>query len=229
MKILRLGQRRGSTLGRARTSLATLALALLGSFTLAGAGGDTLGPPTNNGTGPGNSGPDDAFAGGGGDDETVGTLPTFDGGPTFDLMRNARTARPLLYVQGSADAVLSSALVVRGDHRVFAQAMPSGELRLVFLGDVQVSFDRNGFHAGSLRVGVAIPEGAPILRTNAVWNGQSIANGWWSYVYELPIAQFEANGQLDQAPVFAGVTTPQGSTAVRAHATVDLVTLSQRR
>lgn len=216
-----------STLGRGRVSLVALMLVLSGAFTLASAGADVLGPPPGqpSSTGPGcGSG---GCAGGGGDDETIGTLPTFHGGPMFDWMRFGRVDRPLLFVQGSANEVLSSAAYLLGDPSVIAQSMPNGELRLVFVGGVEVAFDRLAFHAASLKVGVVIPDGMPILRTNAMWNGNSIGP-WWTYVYELPIAQFEANGFLDQAPVIAGVTTPVGSTVVRARANVDFVTLTQR-
>lgn len=210
---------RGQASGRGLSTLAITAFVLLGAGALSGFSGDAPNAP---GSGAGAS-----TYGGGGDDETVGTLPTFDGGPTFDLLRHARITRPSLYVQGTVDEVLSSAVVVRGDRRVLAQPMPGHELRLVFLGDAQISFDRNAFHAASLRVGVAMPENSTILRSAAAWNGQSI--GTWTYVYELPIAEFEASGLLDQAPVLAGVATTQGATAVRAQASFDFVTLTQRR
>lgn len=218
----------GSTLGRGRVSIVSLMLVLSGAFTLLSAGGDILTPPPGHpsSTGPG-CGSGGCAAGGGGDDETIGTLPTFHGGPTFDWMRFGRVDRPLLYVQGSPEAVLTSAAYLVGNPSVLGQAMPNGELRLVFVGRVEVAFDRSAFHAAALKVGVAIPERLPILRTNAMWNGNAIGP-WWTYVYELPIAQFEANGFLDQAPVLAGVTTPLGSTLVRARANSDFVTLTQR-
>lgn len=208
--------------GRGVAPLASLALVLLGAGVLSGFGSGS--PETPGGP---NAGSTSGGFGAGGGDETVGTLPAYDGGPTFDMLRYARIARPSLYVQGSVDEVLSSAVVVRGDRRVLAQAMPGGELRLVFLGDAQVGFDRNAFHASNLRIGVVVPDGQPILRSAAAWNGQVIST--WTYVYELPIAQFESNGLLDLAPVLAGVSTPQGLTSVRAQASVDLVTLSQVR
>lgn len=214
---------RGGSPGRGLAPLASLALVVLGAGVLSGFGGDSPEAPAGANSGSTSGG----FGAGGGDDETVGTLPAFDGGPTFDVLRYARLARPALYVQGAVDEVLSSAVVVRGDRRVLAQAMPGGELRLVFLGDAQIGFDRNAFHAANLRVGVVVPDGQPILRSAAAWNGQVLP--LWTYVYELPIAQFEANGLLDQAPVLAGVSTAQGLTSVRAQASLDFVTLTQSR
>jgi len=210
----------GQASGRCLSSLTLTASVLLGVGALSGFGGDA---PTAPGPGAGAS----TFGGGGGDDETVGTLPSHYGGSIFDIQRYARITRPSLYVQGSVDDVLSSAVLVRGDRRVHAQTMPGGELRLTFLGDAQVGFDRNAFHAANLRVGVSLPETSTVLRSGAAWNGQSIST--WTYVYELPIAQFEANGLLDQAPVLAGVSTTHGATSVRAQASPDLVTLTQRR
>ncbi len=175
----------------------------------------------------GDSSSESTSAGGGGDDETVGTLPISGAGDTLVVLRAARITRPSLYIQGSVDEVLSNAVFARGDRRVLAQPMSNGELRLVFLGDAQVGFDRNGFQAANLRVGVVVPQGASILRSGAAWNGQALST--WTYVYELPIAQFEANGLLDQAPVLAGISTSQGSTSVRAHASFDAVVLTQRR
>ncbi|MCY2961260.1 MAG: hypothetical protein NTY35_13950 [Planctomycetota bacterium] len=210
---------RGRASGRGLSSVAVLAFVLLGAGALSGFGGDA--PTTPGGAGA------NSFGAGGGDDETVGTLPAFDGGPTLDVQRRGRITRPSLYVQGSVDEVLSSAVVVRGDRRVLAQPMPGGQLRLVFLGDAQIGFDRNAFHAAQLQVGVTVPDGHAVLRSAAAWNGQSI--GTWTYVYELPIAQFEAAGLLDQAPVLAGVATAHGATSVRAQASVDFVTLTQRR
>ena len=207
----------GSSLGRGSSAMLSAALLVLGAGLLT-SGGLPSAPDTGGG-----------FNGsaGGGDDETVGTLPNFDGEDTFDVLRYARITRPSLYVQGPVDEVLASAIAVRGDRRVLAQPMSNGELRLVFLGDAQISFDRTGFHAASFRVGVVVPQGASILRSAAAWNGQALST--WTYVYELPIAQFEANGLLDQSPVVAGVSTTQGSTMVRAQANVDLVTVTQRR
>lgn len=206
----------GSSLGRGSSAVLSAALLVLGAGLLT-----STGNPSAPGAGGGFNG-----AAGGGDDETVGTLPNFEGEGTFDVLRYARITRPSLYVQGSVDEVLSSAISVRGDRRVLAQPMSNGELRFVFLGDAQIGFDRNGFHAASLRVGVVVPQGASILRSAAAWNGQALST--WTYVYELPIAQFEASGLLDQSPIVAGVSTTQGSTMVRAQANVDLVTLTQR-
>lgn len=206
-----------SPLARLSTLVAsTFAVLVVGALSSFGEGPNTPGSGTTSG-----------FGAGGGDDETVGTLPTYDGGPVLDVFRNARLTRPSLYVQGRVDEVLSGVLTVRGDNDVLAQAMPGGELRLVFLGDAEVGFDRHSFHAANLRVGVTVPDGAPVLRSAAAWNGHAI--GSWTYVYELPIAQFEANGLLDQAPVLAGVVTTQGATSVRAGANTDLVLLRQRR
>ncbi len=210
----------GQASGRCLSSLVLTAFVLLGAGVLSGFGGDAPNAP---GSGAGAS----TFGGGGGDDETVGTLPTYNGGSAFDILRHARITRPSLYVQGTVDEVLSSAVVVRGDRRVLAQTMPGGQLRLTFLGDAQVGFDRNSFHTANLRVGVTVPENSTVLRSAAAWNGQSIST--WTYVYELPIAQFEANGLLDQAPVLAAVSTTQGATSVRAQASPDLVTHPQRR
>lgn len=211
---------RESASGRSCSSLALLAFVVLGAGAATGFSGDAPNAP---GAGAGAT----TYGGGGGDDETVGTLPTHAGDSMLDLVRNARIVRPSLYVQGSVDDVLSAVVVVRGDRRVAAQAMPGGELRLVFLGNAQIGFDRNAFHAASLRVGVVVPEQATVLRSAAAWNGHVIST--WSYVYELPVAQFESSGQLDQAPVQAGVSTTQGSTSVRAQASFDFVTLTQVR
>lgn len=197
---------------------ALLAFAWLGIGTLAARGNDGPGRPGTD------SGPS-SF--GGGDDETVGTLPIFGGGSTLDVRRHARITSPSLYIQGSVDDVLSAAVSVRGDRRVLAVPMWNGDLRLVFLGEAQIGFDRNAFHAAQLDVGVIVPESSTVLRSGASWNGQSL--GTWSYVYELPIAQFEANGMLDQAPIHAAISTTHGATSVRANANVDLVTLTQLR
>lgn len=208
--------------GSGKRPLGRLSTLVAGTFVVLAAGA-----VSSFGDGSPNSPNSGSFGAGGGDDETVGTLPTYDGGPVLDVRRHARLTRPSLYVQGAAGDVLSAVVGVRGDNDVLAQAMPGGQLRVVFLGEAEVAFDRNAFHAASLRVGVTVPDGAPVLRSAAAWNGQSI--GSWTYVYELPVAQFEANGLLDQAPVLAGVVTTQGSTAVRAGATADVVTLAQRR
>jgi len=201
----------------ASSLVASAVLVLAAGFLTSG------GDPNAPGLAGGSEGPTSA---GGGDDETVGTLPIAGDQDTFIVLRAARITHPSLYIQGSVDEVLSNAVFVRGDRRVLAQPMSNGELRLVFLGDAQVGFDRNGFHTANLRVGVVVPQGASILRSGAAWNGQALST--WTYVYELPIAQFEANGLLDQAPVLAGISTSQGSTSVRAQASLDAVVLTQR-
>ena len=215
--------------GRARTagglSLAALTLLLLGA-----GGSSAYGSPqggSGSGGAGGGGGAPSFSGGGGGGDETVGTLPSYNGGPVLDIRRHARIVRPSLYVQGPVNDVLSAAVDARGDRRVLAQPMPGGELRLVFLGDVQVGLDRNSFHAAALRVGVVTPDASPVLRSAASWNGQDLPT--WTYVYELPIAQFEASGLLDQAPVLAGVATAQGVMRYRASANADMVVLTQRR
>jgi hypothetical protein len=205
--------------GRGSASLATITVLALGSALLCSFSGDAPTAP--------NSGSTDAFSGGGSGDETVGTLPTFDGGPVLDIQRNGRIVRPSLYVQGPVDAVLSAVVDLRGDERVLAQPMPAGELRLVFLGTAQVTFDRNAFASSALDVGVAVPANAVVQRSGAFWNGQNLP--WWTYVYELPVAEFTQSGLLDQAPVVAGLQTSAGSTLVRAQSNPDFVTLVQRR
>lgn len=207
-----------SRLGRGASSLLASAMLVLAAGFL------TSGDSPN---APGVAGGAAGSASAGGDDETVGTLPISGGEGSLDVLRKARILRPSLYIQGSVDEVLSNTVFVRGDRRVLAQPMSNGELRLVFLGESQVGFDRNGFHSANLRVGVVVPQGASILRSGAAWNGQSLSS--WTYVYELPVAQFEASGLLDQAPVTASISTSQGSTSVRAHANPDVVVLMQRQ
>jgi hypothetical protein len=207
-----------------RGSASLVALTLL----LLGASGSSAFAGPENGTGTGGGGGTPSFSGGGGGgDETVGTLPSVNGDDVLDIRRFARIVRPSLYIQGHRDDVLAAAVAARGDRRVLVQPMPGNELRVVFLGDVQVGFDRNSFHVAALRVGVVAPESSPILRSGASWNGQDLPT--WTYVYELPIAQFEANGLLDQAPILAGVATAQGVMRYRAHANVDMVVLTQGR
>ncbi len=217
----------GAARGRAASargiaSLAVLTLLLLGASGLSA----FAGPDNGSGTGGGGTGPS-MSGGGGGGDETVGTLPSIDNGSVLDVRRFGRIVRPSLYIQGAPDDVLSAALVARGDRRVLAQPMPGGELRLVFLGNVQVGLDRDSFHNAALRVGVVLPESSSALRSFASWNGQELPS--WTYVYELPIAQFEANGLLDQAPVLAGVATAAGAMRYRASASPNLVVLTQGR
>jgi len=219
----------GAARGRAASARGIASLAVL-TLLLAGASGLSAfaGPDNGPGSGTGGGGAPPSFSGGGGGgDETVGTLPSVGNGPVLDIRRLGRITRPSLYIQGPIHDVLSAAVVVRGDRRVLAQPMSGGELRLVFLGDVQVGLDRQSFHVAALRVGVALPESSSALRSFASWNGQELPS--WTYVYELPIAQFEANGLLDQAPVLAGVQTAAGVMRYQASAQPELIVLTQGR
>ncbi|MBL8863266.1 MAG: hypothetical protein JNK02_14815 [Planctomycetes bacterium] len=178
-------------------------------------------------TSPGSGNPSFS-AGGGGGDETVGTLPSTNGGSTLDVLRFGRLVRPSLYVQGPIDALYGALVGVRGDRRVLAHPQPNGELRLVFVGDAQIVFERDALISGGLDVGVALPAAASILRSGALWNGQDLS--WSTSAQALPIAHFAASGLLDQAPVVAAVATAEhGRTRVRAQGGAGLVVLTQMR
>ncbi len=203
--------------GRGVRLTASLAFVLLGAGALCSFNGQDA-PGLGSGTG-------ESFAAGGGDDETVGTLPSQDGRPVLDLSRYQRLWKPALYVQGPASEVLGSVVLAEGDRRALVMNLPGGEVRLLFPGSVSVGFDRILFRSAQMRVGVTVPEGALSMRASAAWAGRAFP---WQVHAELPVGAFETAGYLDAGPIVAGLVTSVGTTAVRISATQDLLILSQR-
>jgi hypothetical protein len=97
---------------------------------------------------------------------------------------------------------------------------------VVLLGAVQVGYDRNGFDAAGLEIGVTVPRSAQVLRSGASWNGQRFA---WSAAQSLPIGGMEAAGLLDSAPLVAGVATTVGATRLVVRTNPDMVWVTQLR
>jgi hypothetical protein len=97
------------------------------------------------------------FSAGGGD-ETVGTLPII--GTRIDFVRHARLDGPSLALEGRLSDIMASLVSIRGSTTVRLEALPSGRVRAVFVGDVRVAFSATSFIRAGVVAGVVHPNGA---------------------------------------------------------------------
>ena len=135
--------------GTALLAAVVMAPALLaGSATTGLSGGaGTAGGVTSSG----------GFSAGGGD-ETVGTLPII--GTRIDFVRHARLDGPSLALEGRLSDIMASLVSIRGSTTVRLEALPSGRVRAVFVGDVRVAFSATSFIRAGVLAGVVHPNGA---------------------------------------------------------------------
>ena len=97
------------------------------------------------------------FSAGGGD-ETVGTLPII--GTRIDFVRHARLDGPSLALEGRLSDIMATLVSIRGSTTVRLEALPSGRVRAVFVGDVRVAFSATSFIRAGVLAGVVHPNGA---------------------------------------------------------------------
>lgn len=146
------------------------------------------------------SGPD--VGRGGGDDETIGTLPILGNqGQTLELVRRARDVRPDFYLEGAYDEILSTIVGFTGTGRVSFETLPSGHVRLGFHGQLEVELDRGLLHATGLQIGARVPAAYRGARASGGLAGQAgplfrMRTGDLA----LPVTALDGAGALDPTP-----------------------------
>ncbi len=215
----------GGRPGRAGFCGFVLGLFLLGGAALpawattSGGGGSGGGPGPGGGTTFGSGG------GGGGGDETVGTLPVTLSGSGLEFRRQGTVTQPALFVEGNYFQIVDSVLAARGHGIVLVQSLDpvTGWSRLVFLGEAQVTFDRQMLALAPVRLGMAIPRQAD---ATLQWGNRSSSSSAVGLI-DLPIVALLASGTLEHTPFQAFAGSGRTGTRIWANATPDVLVLTQ--
>lgn len=208
--------------GRAGFGGLLLGLLLLGAVALPAVAANN---GSGSGQGPGGGSAFGAGGTGGGGDESVGTLPVTLSGSGLEFRREGTITRPSLFVEGNYFQIIDSVLAARGHGIVLVQSLDpvTGWSRFVFLGEAQVTFDRQMLGLAPVRIGLAMPrEANETLRLGNRTQSSSTV-GW----IDLPIMPLLSSGTLEHAPFQAVASSGRAATRIWAHATPDVLVLTQ--
>jgi hypothetical protein len=165
-------------------------------------------------------------------DETIGTLPAFGNGwNNFEFGRSWRDTRPSVYVEGTTEAILDAFVFADGAGMITFETVdaPAGVLRLTFHGTLSLHFDRQAVAAGSIRVGLNVPQRFGPGQAAFAWGNR--ASGPLTLLpgaMGLPVVSMEAAGALDASALQVTTANAAGSGSVlMLHTTPDLVVLTQ--
>jgi hypothetical protein len=162
---------------------------------------------------------------GGGNGETVGTLPNTSGGSTLDISRAANDSAPAMYLEGSMQAIYDAVVGLSGRSVVTAESIDAANqiVRVTFHGDLRLELDRQAFEQGSLKVGWSVPQAYGPARVTMVLGERALASGVVSgRSLGLPVQELESAGGLDLAPLQI-VTSGRGT-----HATLQIFSSEDR-
>ena len=169
----------------------------------------------------------------GGDDETVGTLPSIGSGSQIHFVRRTNDSRPSVCLQGTLEDLTNTILHVdgSGDCSVSDVDPLHHILRLEFHGAVRFQFDRGYLHLGGVSIGLSVPGAFRDGELTAQWSGRSSAAvAMHAGLYDLPLASMDALGRLTQSPLTLLANSPtQASVALSASSNGGVMVLTQRR
>jgi hypothetical protein len=168
---------------------------------------------------------------GGGDDETVGTLPIVLGEQTIKFRRNLNITRPSVCLEGDVNEILNSIAIVRGDTSAKLEWLDvtTYRARVTFPNDVLLGFDRLALQSANVRIGMNLPVSYayPIQDWSGSFNSRHVAFSPALRMAELPVAALASSGTLDQHPMHVQIGNLRTTTSLIAFSSVDFVTLLQ--
>jgi hypothetical protein len=167
---------------------------------------------------------------GGGNGETVGTLPSTSGGVSLEISRIANDAAPAMFVEGSMQAIYDAVVGLSGRSIVTAEALDteSHTVRVTFHGDFRLELDRQAFEQGALKIGWTVPQAFGPAQVRLSLGERVLASGivdGRSLV--LPVQALESTGGLDAAPLDITTRGRHGHAVFEAFASGDRLILSQ--
>ncbi|MDZ4774703.1 MAG: hypothetical protein SGI72_16385 [Planctomycetota bacterium] len=162
-------------------------------------------------------------------DETIGTLPIFAGG-SIELVRGLPIVRPSFFLEGDLLELQNAIAFFRGTAR--AAVVPLDPLwqrvRLVFVDEVMLGFDRVSLVGADIQTGLWIPAPVAYAYPNLSWGGRTFGLQPTESRIALPMSQMSATGALDVSPLFVQATGWGGSNALTAAVDQDFMFVVQR-
>ena len=139
-------------------------------------------------------------------DDTIGSLPVHGPADPAAVTDVYLEAKPSFYVEGTPDLLALAILDASGDQEAFVLAMPTpevGRVRLYFVGDVQVSFQRRGFGELGLTFGVlaGLQFGDGLLGYRTANNYIKTSGFQALRDHSIALAAFESSGMLANSPL----------------------------
>jgi hypothetical protein len=163
-------------------------------------------------------------------DETIGTLPILNGGSTIELVRGLPITRPSLFLEGDLYELQNAISFFQGF--AHAEVMPLDpnwqRVRLVFVDEVLLGFDRVALLGADIQFGLWMPESTRSLNPSLSWGGRTIGVQPTDSRVMLPLSQMSATGALDASPLCAAAGSSVGMNAVLAAVDQDFLYLVQR-
>ena len=205
--------------GRCFAAVSLCALTLAPSLAFGEDGREKLDPTTGSGSG---------VAIG---DETIGTLPMWNAGASIQLVRDLPIVRPSLFLEGNLLELQNAVSFFQGTPR--AAVVPLDEnwerVRLVFVDEVLLGFDRLALTGLDIEMGMWIPAPVEYAYPHFSWGGRTAAFTPTQSRLALPIGPMSANGALNASPLMVTTDSWFGPSALMAAVDQDVLDLVQRQ
>jgi hypothetical protein len=163
-------------------------------------------------------------------DETIGTLPMWHAGSALQLVRGLPITRPSLFLEGNLFELQNAVAFFQGSPRAAVIPLDANweRVRLVFVDEVMLGFDRLALTGIDIEMGLWMP--APVEYAYPVlsWGGNSVGITPTESRLELPIGPMSANGALDASPLMVTSSSWFGSNALMAAVSHDFLFVAQR-
>lgn len=162
-------------------------------------------------------------------DETIGTLPIVGGG-SIELVRGFPILRPSFYLEGDLYELQNAISFFQGGAR--AEVVPLDpawqRVRLVFVDEVLLAFDRLALTGADIEFGMWMPESLRCSNPSLSWAGRTFEMPATDSRLALPLAQMSGAGALDVSPLCVAASSAVGANALMAAADQDFLYLVQR-
>jgi hypothetical protein len=170
---------------------------------------------------------------GGGNGETVGTLPDTGGGQgaAFDISRTFRDASPALYLEGRLDDISAIVLGWNGRAVITEEIMDASThvVRLTFHGNFSIDLDRHAFQRGAVQVGWSVPRAFGPARATLLLGGRTIAAGLVeARSLTLPVLEIDSTGGLETTALSIVTSGRHGRASLDITASGDDLILTQQ-
>jgi hypothetical protein len=163
-------------------------------------------------------------------DETIGTLPILNGGGAIELVRGLPLQRPGLFLEGDLFELQNAITFFQGT--AVAEVMPLDSswqrVRIVFVDEVLLAFDRLALAGADIQFGMWMPETTRSTHPSLAWGGRTFDMQAQDSRLVLPLSQMSAMGALDASPLIAATESSAGPSAVLAAVDQDFLYLVQR-
>jgi len=163
-------------------------------------------------------------------DETIGTLPILNTGSSIELVRGLPILRPSFFLEGDLYELQNAISFFQGS--AVAEVIPLDpswqRVRLVFVEDMMLGFDRAALVGADIQFGLWMPDTVRSTNPSLSWGGRTFEMQSFDSRYLLPLSQMSATGALDYSPLCAAAESSAGPNAVMAAVDQDFLYLIQR-